>query len=163
MSSSSLAEFLKHEAREKREKYSAMEAEVRAWQAAVEKLLSEMEEVLRQADTDGILQIERTSHRLREMGYGPYDVPGLSIFLGDRYVDIEPVARRVMIPIEEENGQIVRTAAGRVDMNNGEWKYILYRFTAPGGDRWRMTDDRDFSKRPFDRAAFEGAILSMLR
>ena len=71
------------------------------------------------------------------------------------------MARRVVARFDQEQAP-ARRADGRVDMTNGEWKYLLYRFIAEPEDRWMMVDDRDYRMVPFDPPTFENAIQSLL-
>jgi hypothetical protein len=156
-----LAQFLKEEAVQQRAQADAIAADVQAWERSVNRLVQQMEDWLRLADPERILRIETTTHYLREEGIGQYILYGLSILLGAREVEVIPVARKVVAVFDDDIAP-ARRAQGRVDLTNGEWKYMLYRFVLDQDDRWMIVDDRDYRKRPFDQSSFEEAMVSLL-
>jgi hypothetical protein len=156
-----LTQFLKEQAAEQRAHFDAIQADVSAWQRSVNDLVGRMQTVLEKADEDHVLRTELRTHQLIEEGIGPYPINGLSIWLGARHVEVIPVARRVVARFDEGQAP-ARSAEGRVDMTNGEWKCLLYRFVAEPQDRWMMVDDRDYRMVLFDPSTFENAIQSLL-
>lgn len=119
------------------------------WLVAIGGLLDQIREWLRIADSGNFLEIvpyevERVEGRL-----GIYDAPALKIRLGTDEVDVVPVGRYAIGPlpaqtlnsalgIEGTDGP----AAGRVDITNGERKYLLLRDGSTGQDRWYAFDDK---------------------
>lgn len=119
------------------------------WLESLHRLLNQIGEWLRAADTENVLEIvpyevERVEGRL-----GVYDAPALKIRLGTDQAAIVPVGRYSIGPyppevimsalgIEGADGP----AAGRVDITNGERKYPLLRDKSTGQDRWYVVDEK---------------------
>ncbi|HEX8202469.1 MAG TPA: hypothetical protein VF590_18475 [Isosphaeraceae bacterium] len=117
---------------------------------------------LRQADQEGILKIFQKQYTLNEEGIGFYEVNGLTIRLGAREVRVVPVARQVIGPYTTADGGRRIRAQGLIDLENGEQRFRIYRFTEPD-EHWVIVDeDRDDALRDFDQEAFEIAIQRML-
>jgi hypothetical protein len=119
------------------------------WLQAIRRLLDQIQDWLRAADPENLLEIvpydvERVEGRL-----GIYDAPALRIRLGTDEVDVVPVGRyaigplaaqtmRSILGIEGTDGPV----AGRVDITNGERKYVLIRDVSTGQDRWYALDEQ---------------------
>jgi hypothetical protein len=159
---SNLKEFLKKRAEVERSGAGKRRELLRDWVAALETLRDHLSSWLREADEDNILTLEKTTRRIRERQFGTYEVPGLRILLGTQEILVEPVGRFTIASYAKDSS----ARAGRVDITNGENKYILNRLK-PGqdsaqGDRWEIVDDETYQARPLDRSTFEAAIQSLL-
>jgi hypothetical protein len=156
-----LAEFLKQQAEKERADNPQREKKRREWIRAVERLIQQIEEWLSQADTEKVLLIERTEIHRNEESVGAYAVPGLDIQLGTQKCWVRPVAQGVMAPYEL--AKFAGRAEGRVDITDGARKYTLYRLVDDGSEQWVIVDDRDYRTKPFDRIAFDDAILDLFQ
>ncbi len=158
----SFKEFLQDQAQ--KETIVEAKTKVEEWHSAVLKLIGQMEVWLRDADQDHILNIRETVHSIREEGLGTYQVPGLVIGLGERMVEVVPVARNVIGPIASTGTLHVLRTTGRVDMIGGGQRYLLFRFENEQGreDRWMIAEEDDYVLKNFDRPAFEASLQSML-
>ena len=116
---------------------------------AIEKLLEQIKEWLRAADTEHLLEIMRYDVERIEDKLGLYNASALKIRLGSEEVKVVPVGRyaigplsfqtfQSMLGVEGTNGP----AAGRVDITNGERKYLLLRDLSCGNERWFAVDER---------------------
>jgi hypothetical protein len=158
---SDLKEFLRKQAEEEGSAADERKQVLEDWIEALELLQANMSSWLRQADPQNILTLEQTTHRIRERQIGSYSAPGLRISLGTREVRVEPVARySIGSRVGDALGASLRE--GRVDMTNGEKKYMLYRHKDGENHHWVMVDDEDYLARDMDRSAFEDAIQSLL-
>jgi len=157
---SNLKEFLKKQAEEQGAADDRKHL-LEEWIKVLERLQTDLSDWLSQADPQGILTVERTTHRIRERRIGSYLAPGLRISLGTREVRVEPIARD---SIGSRAGDVPDASlrAGRVDMTNGEKKYILYHHQDGQGPHWEIVDAESFLARDMDRSAFEDAIQSLL-
>jgi hypothetical protein len=158
-----LEEFLHERAEIERGRADEKTAVQQEWIGAVRRLLDQMTAWLREADQDHLLEIEETSHTLREFHAGVYTAPGLVIRLDARQVQAIPTASRAVGPYLE-NGEIrVRTGFGQVNLTDGGRKFRLYRSHREPADEWVvMENDRREVKR-LDRQAFEEVMQSLLQ
>jgi hypothetical protein len=131
------------------------------WLKAVQGLLSKIEDWLRAADTENLLEIMRYEVERVEDRLGVYDAPALKIRFGTDLVDVLPVGRYAIGPfsaraikslsgVEGTDGP----AAGRVDITNGERKYLLIRDISSGEERWHAVNERS-EVASFDRVHLE--------
>jgi hypothetical protein len=157
-----LADFLKEQAAEQRRTAPEMEQKRKEWVAAVERLIEQMENWLRQADSEMILRVERIRVEMLEEGLGEYAVPGLSIKLGTQRVEVLPRARNVAGAILLEDGKTYRPQ-GRVDLTSGGVPFVLYRVIRDQGDQWFLFPLQADKAKPFDNEAFEAILLGLLR
>ena len=137
------------------------------WLKAINGLLDQIEEWLRAADAENLLEIMRYDVERVEERMGVYDAPALKVRLGTDEVDVVPVGRYAIGPLP---AQAIKSlmgvegtdgpAAGRVDITNGERKYLLLRDLTSGQERWYAVDERSKAVL-FDRAYLE-AILQDL-
>jgi hypothetical protein len=155
----SLKEFLAGEAEKLRSEHSDAMNKRREWIAAVDRLLAQMKDWLKEADPEQILMIQETSHKLRERMIGTYEAHGLSIGLGLREIRVEPVARYVAGPMSQD-GTI--RAYGRVDMTNGLDRYMLFRTDRGADGTWIIIDQDRYRIQPFNQESFESACRSLL-
>ena len=134
------------------------------WLGAIRRLLDQIEGWLKDADPENLLEIVSYDVERVEGRLGIYDAPALKIRLGTDEVDVVPVGSLrdrtlagpgddVALGIEGTNGP----AAGRVDVTNGERKYLLLRDASSGTDRWYVLDDRSEAA-VLDRARLESIL-----
>ncbi len=134
--STSFAEFLrkKTEGSDVRERHRERDQ----WIAAVKQLLDQIDDWLRDADPEQLLEripyeVQRVEQRL-----GIYDAPALKVRLGTEEVDITPSGRFAHQPRSladfmqwiQAGGQAHEWGAlsgGRVDITNGDLRYLLLR------------------------------------
>jgi hypothetical protein len=119
------------------------------WLQALRRLLDQIQDWLRAADPENLLEtvpydVERVEGRL-----GIYDAPALKIRLGTDEVDVVPVGRYAVGPLPAQSMRSLLgvevtdgPAAGRVDITNGERKYLLIRDVSTGQDRWYAPDEQ---------------------
>ena len=157
-----LADFLRDQEAQERAKAPERERQREEWLEAVECLLRQMETWLNEADASHLLEVERTSVPNREVGLGIYSAPGLKITLGARQLTVSPIARQTVGPFLDDNVAGSRSQ-GRVDITDGAIKFMVYRYVDDRGERWVMLDDVNYQPVPFDRHAFETAIVSLLK
>src|SRR4051794_22353682 len=86
-----LSEVLHEYAVKQRSELEATRARREEWVEAVRRLMKQLEGWLREADRDGVLDIQEEEHDLREESLGRYTAPGLRVRLGAREVSIRPV------------------------------------------------------------------------
>jgi hypothetical protein len=156
-----LKEFLQEQAGQLRPQEAARREHRKEWIAAVERLLAQMTDWLMDSDQEKILNLERRLVERNEEGIWMYRIPALSIQLGSRTVNVEPVAWSVLGPavIRPQEGQF----RGRVDILGNSYGYTLYRLVDPSGvERWLMIDNRDFKSQTFSREPFEAALVDLL-
>jgi hypothetical protein len=157
---SNLSEFLKKQATELRTSERDARSVLDDWIGSVSELLQKMETWLREADSEKILRIEHVEHRMRERVIGSYGVKGLVVRMGDNEVRIAPVARySIGSFVGDSLGESIRN--GRVDMTNGQNRFMLYRKSGSVGE-WLIVDDQNYQARPLDKENFESAIQSLL-
>ena len=155
---STLRELLKEKAhesnqRERREKRDE-------WVAAVKRLIGQFREWLREADPEQVLDVMTLDIEKLEQGLGTYHVPGLEISLDDTTVRVLPVGRNVVGFVGPRGDAGIR-AVGRIDITDGSQKYILYRTTEGGEDRWYALDGR-FEATLLDQHRFEAIMRDLL-
>lgn len=138
------------------------------WLGALNRLLDLIRDWLREADPENLLEIvpyevERVEERL-----GIYEAPALKIRLGTDALDILPVGRFSIGPVHVRalfNLPVGREKtdpiAGRVDITDGERKYLLLRFVEAGQDHW-FTVDEQSQTHPLDRHCLEMILRNLL-
>ncbi len=118
------------------------------WLSALNALFEQIRDWLRAADPDDLIESVPYEVQRVEGHLGIYDAPALKIRLGAEEVDVVPVGRYAIGPwtaqsmksllgIEGTDGPV----AGRVDITNGERKYLLLRDASTGKDRWYAVDE----------------------
>ncbi len=131
------------------------------WVGAVERLLAQLEKWLREADTEGVLHLERISVTRHEYGLGSYTAAGLVVHLGRLQVDIVPIARNTLGPLG--SGSTINRALGVVQMSDGLSRYDLYRYASSKEEWWVIVDEVEHVTSRLDRQTFEKAMMSLLR
>jgi hypothetical protein len=144
--STSFQQFL----RQKAEKYGVPERHRNRaeWILAINRLFEQIREWLKASDPEELIEIVPYEVQRVERPLGIYDAPALKVRLGTRDVSIVPIGRYAIGPVpanivshsglEEAAGPV----AGRVDITNGERKYLLLRNVSTGQDRWYALDER---------------------
>lgn len=157
----SLTEFLRREAEERRTRWPDAERETRGWAQSVGKLVLWMQQELTRADTERVLEVRQVPRQVREKGVGAYDVPGLSVSLGLRLVEVIPIARNVVARFDPVIAPSER-ASGLIDLTNGTLTFRLYRFLTDEGETWKIVDPLEHSIKDFGQEAFEEAMQRLL-
>lgn len=156
---SSLKEFLAQKARQ----VNQVERRKRRdeWISAVDHLRNQLKEWLRQADTEGVLDVEEFEYDRHEESIGPYVVKGLEIRSDNAEIVVIPVGYGVMRPDLGIDAAI--PVEGRVDITNKTDKVILYRTLTENGEEWLFKKGaRGTPTRKLDQAAFEEIIQEQL-
>lgn len=161
-STRTLREFLKDRAEYLRSQAQEADALRDEWVGAVNRLLDQLADWLKEADPEGVLNAVRLPYRRREEGIGAYDVDGLKIYLGPREIDVVPIAHRAIGSVRDAGATGVIRADGRVDLTNGDQRHMLFRVRRDGVERWLILEEDGHVARPLDRPTFELAIQSML-
>lgn len=117
------------------------------WLGALNRLFDLIRNFLRQADPDDLLEIVPYEVQRVENRLGVYDAPAMKIRLGTDAVDLLPVGRFSIGHLSVHSlgaslGEIGEgdTLAGRVDITNGERKYLLLRSMEGDQERWFAVD-----------------------
>jgi hypothetical protein len=143
-------------------KYHGQVEQLRArkqeWIDSVGRLMDQFRQWLQEADKEGVLRLDKEVHELGEEGLGWYEVPGITVLLGDRRVRIRAVGRNTIGRITPSEVQ----AQGRVDMTNGTDRCILYRVLDDQGERWVIYQPDTGKLTPLAREAFEATMARML-
>jgi hypothetical protein len=137
------------------------------WVEALNRLHEQIRNWLRQADPEGLLEVVPYEIQRGESRLGVYDAPALKVRLNADEVDVLPVGRYAIGPLSGETRKALPgiagpdgPAAGRVDITDGEHKYMLFRDSKVDPDRWFvLTEGAKLEE--FDRARLE-AILQDL-
>jgi hypothetical protein len=115
----------------------------REWLGAIDHLLDQIRDWLRESDPEGVLDVEPYQVSRTEHDLGTYDAPALKIRLGPGEVSILPMGRDVPFMAIRGASGAATTFAGRVDISDGFRKYNLYREVGEGRDSWQVRDDRN--------------------
>jgi hypothetical protein len=137
------------------------------WLLAIRRLLEQIQDWLRAADPESLLEIVPYDVERVEGPLGIYDAPALKIRLGTDEVDIVPVGRYAIGPFAVQTMRSLLgsegtdgPAAGRVDITNGERKYVLIRDVSTGQDRWYALDE-EFRAALLDQARLETILQDL--
>jgi hypothetical protein len=140
------------------------------WLGALNRLLGQVRDWLQEADEEGLLEIVPYLVQSVEKRLGIYDAPAIKIRVGNGQVDFLPVGRFSIGPISESIMEGVlgvvtsgerAPIAGRVDITNGERKYLLLRAIDGGQDRWYAANQRTHVV-PFDKNLLEDILQDLL-
>ena len=88
------------------------------WVAAVHRLMSQLQDWLRQADPEHVLDIGIIPVVKREQNIGTYEVPSLDVRDDETVIRVLPVGRNVL-HARSQNGNETINAQGRVDITDG--------------------------------------------
>ncbi|HEX5273357.1 MAG TPA: hypothetical protein VFW33_22830 [Gemmataceae bacterium] len=152
-----LTEFLKQESGRWNARAAERAARRDEWVQSLERLMGQITQWLKEADTEGALAVKAETKWLREKDLGEYAVPSLRISLGDREVEISPRSRNTVGTFGEPSHR----SQGLVEMTDGTFKYLLYRLVDERGERWLLVDDEDYSYSTLDRASLETALVKL--
>lgn len=166
-----LADFIRKEAEELRKKQPERDRLVKEWTSAVALLLDQMEVWLKEADTEGVLSIQREQHEGHDSKMGRYAIDGLYVTLGNRTMRIKPAGRWHVGGATLPGAVTESKYEGRVDFcENTYGELHLYRVRPHGEDRWVFVHSGGYSLKPkpvmvepLDQETFEGAVLRILR
>src|SRR5687767_13966078 len=91
-----LSEFLKEQSRKYQADADAAKAVVDEWRSAVERLFAQVRDWLKQADTEGVIEIKESEEDIREPRLCRYRIPRLDVRVFGKWVGIIPKARRTV-------------------------------------------------------------------
>ena len=139
------------------------------WLGAINRLLDQVRDWLREADPDDLLEIVPYKVERVEKRLGIYDAPALKIRLGINSVNVLPVGRYAVGPLSLEllkgiPGNAQRwgdLSGGSVDITNGERRHLLLRSIEDGQDHW-YTVGEPLSPAAFDRKLLEEILQDLL-
>lgn len=160
---STLQDFLKQRADHLHASSSEKMKIQNEWIQAVNRLLTQIKQWLKDADQPGILNIFEESVDRRESGVGVYEVHSLRIRLEAQEVCVIPIARNVLGPVSSSGTIHKGKSFGRVDMTNGVSKFLLFRTEVEPSDRWIIVDEDAYVPRDLDRGSFDAAMQSLLQ
>lgn len=169
---SALSQFLKKEGERLRVEAPVREAKQQDWDRAVTNLLRQLEGWVKEADSEGIIQIEvkKWPFPISEEGLGEYRLPYLRLRLDTRTVTISGKARNVVDRIRPPGSAHSRQADGLavisdnvVKGQSGTANYYLYRLAEPDGDHWYIRHALEEEVKPLDRERFEAILVSLLK
>ena len=157
-----LTDFLKTEASAVREESARLKAAKLDWQRAAQDVVHQMIDWLKQADAEGVLRVEQTSHTFEDYDLGRHVVKGLSVTLGRATVRVVPSHLEVVGEIQLPGESKPRRIDGRMVFDTGSDRIPLYRVKDGDRDVWVWWSQGGIGK-PFDRESFEATIVSLLR
>jgi len=157
-----LSEFLHEKAAKEAPRRQRSLEVIAEWRAAVEALIDQMKAWIGEADPQGSLETALSEETLKEESLGAYKVPKLEIYGFTRVVSVVPKARYTVATAQLPYMTAPQRALGRVDLMDAVSQFMLLRFRGESGDLW-MLDDVRRQPRPFGRAEFEAALMSMLQ
>jgi len=157
----SLGEFLREKAAKYEAEIGAGKALIEDWQAAVDRLFTQLRAWLKESDPSGIIEVESGQLKVREQGLGRYEIPRLNLYAFGKWIGIIPKARLTVGTASPPRRDVPQRAAGRVDITDEVLRYVLYRFSESGQDTW-LIDDLHSGAKPLDKNAFEKALMSYL-
>jgi len=133
------------------------------WVSSVERLIAQAQEWLEEADrhTKVLRLVVDENHSIEEDELGTYNAPGLQIWIGEKVVEVRPIARNVPDGIDQ--GRYLIPAQGLVEISNGARKVRVYRIIKEREqDRWIIVDPDRNVVSELDRSTFEAAIQNLL-
>jgi hypothetical protein len=169
---STLTAFLKEEGRRLRAEAPMRESKKQDWIRAVSDLLTQLQSWVKEADTEGLIELETKQwpFPFREEGLGEYHLPYLRLRLDTRSIAIKGKARNVVDRIRPPGVAQSRQADGVVVIGDSPLKgqtgttdYYLYRLTEPDGDHWYIRHPLEEEVKPLDRERFEAVLVSLLK
>ena len=158
-----LAEFLQTNEEKLREDEKQRAARRAEWVGAVDRLLRQIEEWVRDADPKNLLHVERTVQEHREAGLGYYQVPALLVRFGTTRVEITPWARNVAGRLEVDESGKEHRIEGAIHLAEGGEKYTIYRVILDGREDWRLAPPMSLKTAPLTRQGFEAALLRLIK
>jgi hypothetical protein len=133
---------------------------IEEWQAAVERLFTQLEGWLGADDPEGIIRHERSQIEVTEPGLGRYPISRLNLRAFGKWVGLIPKARKTVKRAAPQQQGAPEQATGRVDITDEIRRYVLYRFGQGTDERWFMDDTAANSElQPLTADRFEAALL----
>jgi hypothetical protein len=163
-----LKQFL-HEHAKKHEDGKAL---VEEWRSAIEHLFSKIRVWLNDSDSDGVIEIQQTELVVSEPGIGRYRVPCLNLDMLGKWVGIIPIARINAGSVKPPGKSAPERATGRIDITDDVRRYVLYRCGEGAQYEWLIQSPingqthsmwANPEQKPFDKDAFESALMSLLK
>jgi hypothetical protein len=156
---------LKDSLKQKATLYAAESEKNRAviveWRQAVDRLFTQLEAWLVNADPEGIIRHSRDPIEVTEPGLGQYTVSRLSLRAFGKWVGLIPKARKTVKRAAPQQKGAPEQSTGRVDITDEIRRYVLYRFPEGSEDRWFIDDTAANSElQPLTAERFEAALLS---
>ncbi len=161
--STAFTEFLREQAAKQAAEAERGKVIVDEWRAAIERLFDRIRGWLAQSDPDHIIQIEERQHEMDEEGLGRYRVPRLDLRAFGKWIGIIPKARNTVGAARPPLRSVPERAAGRVDITDEVYRYILYRFRKEGAEDDWVIDDLRSAQKPLDQPGFEEILTRFLR
>ncbi len=156
----SLRDFLQEKAAQYAAESEKNREVIEEWQAAVERLLTQLEGWLGAADPNGIIRHERSQIEVAEPGLGRYPISCLNIRAFGKWVGLIPKARKTVKRAAPQQRGAPEQATGRVDITDEIRRYVLYRFPQGADEQWFMDDTAANSDlQPLTADRFESALL----
>src|SRR5208283_1746421 len=138
---STLQEFLKERADQLHASLSEKTKIQKEWSDAIHRLVIQIVDWLKDADSERILDVQLETKQLRELGVGVYFVPSLQVRLEAQEVRVDPIARNAVGPVWSDGAIHTGKSFGRVDLTNGVDRYLMYRVAVDPEDRWVIVDE----------------------
>jgi hypothetical protein len=141
------------------------------WLNALERLLDQIQEFLREADPEGLLETVPYEVQRVESRLGVYDAPALKVRIGTDSVDVVPEGRHATGPLLLQHllllpGNAQRwgdLSGGRVDITNGERRYLLLRSIVGDQDHWYATMSNKIDLTPFNSICLQAVLRDLLK
>ena len=154
------------------------------WLDALKRLFDQIRAWIREVDPEGLLELVRYEVQRVEDRLGVYDAPAVKIRLELDFVDIQPVGRFAIGPLPQQlqvprpisvrspgmSAIVPRSerrwgdlSGGRVDMTNGEKRYVLLRSITDGRDCWYAIAVNQTEPTLFDSTCLQNILLDLLK
>ena len=131
------------------------------WVAAVDRLINQVQQWLKEANADGLLEVFVIEVERQEQGLGTYLAKSLELVYGERIVKVFPVGRSALADLGPFGEPGHQKAEGRVDISNRYDKYHLYRKLTADGETW-IVQDHAGVLRLLDKPQFEVILQALL-
>ena len=154
------------------------------WLDALNRLFEQIRAWIREVDSEGLLELVSYEVQRVENRLGVYDAPAVKIRLELDFVDIQPVGRFAIGPLPQRL-QVLRPisnrspgvppyvpesdwkwgdlSGGRVDMTNGERRYVLLRSIIDGRDCWYAIAVNQGEPTLFDPTCLQNILMDLLQ
>lgn len=137
---------------------------IEEWQAAVDRLYTQLEAWLAAADPDGYIRHDRSKFEVKEPGLGRYPIERLNLRAFGEWVGLIPKARITVKRATPPQNGAPEQATGRVDITDEIRRYVLYRFSQGAEERWYVDDTALRTEmQPLTPELFEKALLGYFR
>jgi hypothetical protein len=148
------------------------------WLDTLNRLLDQIRAWLRESDPEGVLELVPYEVERVEEQLGVYDAPALQIRLNTESADVVPMGRFTHVSPSIRNVAYIQQRqdphltdvdrywlngpVGRVDITNGERRYLLLFSPADGEDCWYTWISGIPGPNPFDKAGLEAILKDLL-